>query len=73
MADIEEEEDEEVEQTKEKKVYDHPVYKEISLTNGKINSMKKDEVKKILIKFSLDSRYSYIQVRKKSHVIKPIK
>lgn len=73
MADIEEEEDEEVEQTKEKKVYDHPVYKEISLTNGKINSMKKDEVKKILIKFSLDSRYSYIHVRKKSHVIKPIK
>lgn len=43
-------------ETKEKKIYDHPVYKEISLTNGKINKMKKEEVKKALIHFGLDSR-----------------
>jgi hypothetical protein len=36
--------------------YDHPVYKEISLTNGKINKMKREEVKSILLELGLDSR-----------------
>lgn len=35
---------------------DHPVYREISLTNGKINKMKKDEVKRLLTERGLDSR-----------------
>lgn len=35
---------------------DHPVYKEISLSNGRINKMKKDEVKRILLERGLDSR-----------------
>ena len=37
-------------------IYDHPVFREISLSNGKINKMKKDEVKKILKERGLDSR-----------------
>ena len=37
-------------------VYDHPVFREISLSNGKINKMKKDEVKKILKERGLDTR-----------------
>ncbi|KXJ11780.1 3'-5' exoribonuclease 1 [Exaiptasia diaphana] len=51
-------EEEKVETTekKEKQIYDHPIYKEISLTNGKINKMKKEEVKKVLNEFGLDSR-----------------
>ena len=36
--------------------YDHPVFREISLSNGKINKMKKDEVKKILKERGLDTR-----------------
>ena len=36
--------------------YDHPVFKEISLSNGQINKMKKDEVKRILKERGLDSR-----------------
>jgi len=35
---------------------DHPVFKEISLSNGLINKMKKDEVKQILLERGLDSR-----------------
>ena len=35
---------------------DHPVYKEISLSNGRINKMKKAEVKRILEERGLDSR-----------------
>jgi len=35
---------------------DHPVYREISLSNGRINKMKKDEVKRILLERGLDSR-----------------
>lgn len=49
------ESDDDVEETKQVS-YDHPVYKEISLTNGKINKMKKDEVKSILTEIGLDSR-----------------
>ena len=37
-------------------IYDHPVFREISLSNGKINKMKKDEVKKILKERGLDTR-----------------
>ena len=37
-------------------IYDHPVFREISLSNGKINKMKKDEVKKLLKERGLDSR-----------------
>lgn len=49
--------EEDVEETKQEQVYyDHPVYKEISLTNGKINQMKKNEVKSILTEMGLDSR-----------------
>ena len=36
--------------------YDHPVFREISLSNGKINKMKKDEVKNILKERGLDTR-----------------
>ena len=36
--------------------YDHPVYREISFSNGRINKMKKDEVKRILLERGLDSR-----------------
>lgn len=36
--------------------YEHPVYREISHTNGTINKMKKDEVKRCLIERGLDSR-----------------
>jgi len=35
---------------------DHPVFQEISLSNGRINKMKKDEVKQILLERGLDSR-----------------
>ena len=35
---------------------DHPVYREISYTNGRINKMKKDEVKRCLKERGLDSR-----------------
>lgn len=35
---------------------DHPVYREISLSNGRINKMKKAEVKQILVERGLDSR-----------------
>ena len=34
----------------------HPVYREISLSNGRINKMKKDEVKRLLLERGLDSR-----------------
>ena len=37
-------------------IYDHAVFREISLSNGKINKMKKDEVKKILKERGLDTR-----------------
>lgn len=37
--------------------YEHPVYREISHTNGTINKMKKDEVKRCLIERGLDSRW----------------
>ena len=36
--------------------HDHPVYREISFSNGRINKMKKDEVKGILLERGLDSR-----------------
>lgn len=36
--------------------HDHPVYREISYTNGKINKMKKDEVKRCLAELGLDHR-----------------
>ena len=36
--------------------YDHPVYREISFTNGQINKMKKEEVKRCLAERGLDSR-----------------
>lgn len=36
--------------------YDHRVFQEISLSNGRINKMKKDEVKQILLERGLDSR-----------------
>ncbi len=35
---------------------DHPVFREISLSNGRINKMKKAEVKRILAERGLDSR-----------------
>ena len=37
--------------------YDHPIYREISCTNGKINKMKKEEVKRCLVERGLDSRW----------------
>ncbi|EDO48700.1 predicted protein [Nematostella vectensis] len=52
--------------------YDHPVYKEISLSNGMINRMKKEEVKDILVKLGLDSRgvKEVLQRRLKNHIKK---
>ena len=50
-------------------IYDHPVFREISLSNGKINKMKKDEVKKILKERGLDTRwvkYHQLKVNKLS-------
>jgi len=50
--------DDEKESTDENttKYCDHPVYREISLSNRRINKMKKDEVKRILLERGLDSR-----------------
>jgi len=50
--------DDEKESTDENTTHycDHPVYREISLSNGRINKMKKDEVKRILLERGLDSR-----------------
>ena len=36
--------------------YDHPIFREISFTNGQINKMKKEEVKRCLVERGLDSR-----------------
>ena len=35
---------------------DHPIFREISFTNGQINKMKKEEVKRCLVERGLDSR-----------------
>ncbi|XP_058954376.1 3'-5' exoribonuclease 1-like [Pocillopora verrucosa] len=53
-------------------IYDHPVFREISLSNGKINKMKKDEVKKILKERGLDTRgvKEVLQKRLKNHIKK---
>ena len=37
--------------------FDHPVYQELSYTNGKINKMKKDEVKSCLAELGLYTGY----------------
>lgn len=55
LADEDEKESTE-EDTTPTQCYDHPVYREISLSNGLINKMKKDEVKRILLERGLDSR-----------------
>ena len=54
MADSDEEE--ESYNAVQERNFDHPVYKELSLTNGKINRMKKDEIKQSLAGFGLDTR-----------------
>ena len=41
----------------EPRKFDHAVYKEISLTNGKINKMKKEKIKQSLASFDLDTRW----------------
>ena len=46
----------EITENRKAPIYDHPVFREISLSNGKINKMKKDEVKKILKERGLDTR-----------------
>ena len=43
--------------TSDARKFDHPVFKEISLTNGKINRMKKEELKECLQESGLDTRY----------------
>jgi len=57
-APLVQEQEEESENTEEnpKPYSDHPVYREISCTNGRINKMKKDEVKRCLIERGLDTR-----------------
>ena len=52
--------------------YDHPVYREISFTNGQINKMKKEEVKLCLAERGLDSRgvKEVLQKRLKNHIKK---
>lgn len=37
--------------------FSHPVYKQVCLTNGIINRMKKDEIKNKLAELKLDTRY----------------
>lgn len=71
VLDVDRNENESTENTKAP-LYDHPVFREISLSNGKINKMKKDEVKKELKERRLDSRgvKEVLQKRLKNHIKK---
>ena len=42
---------------------DHPVYREISVSNGVINKMKKEEVKGMLMERGLDARCVFDNIK----------